>query len=362
MMSVMLVGSHVPPVIVMSDELSHDPIEITVESRAHGWRVDHYLSRLYANYSRAMFQKSIEQGGVLLNGLPIKASRRLRVNDRLSVKLPELPDETIPAEDIPLDVLYEDDHLVVINKAANMIVHPGKGNYRGTMAGALQFHFDELSDTAGKLRPGIVHRLDRDTTGVLVVAKNNQVHNRLSRQFAERDVSKVYHAIAWGHLEFDAGRIETFVKTHPKYREKMIVCEEGGNARHADTFYKVLERFEGFTYVEMHPKTGRTHQLRLHLQHLGHPIVADRQYGGHLGLLKSELTGETEIGSQTARKRRTLDHIDGEDILIGRQALHAHILEFDHPETGKRMSFTAPLPDDMTQTLNALREYRKTTP
>jgi len=349
-------------VFAMSEELSHEPIELTVESRAHGWRVDHYLSRLYANYSRSMFEKSIEQGGVLVNGLETKAGRRLKVNDRVSVKLPELPDETLPAEDIPLEIIYEDEHLVVINKAADMIVHPGKGNYRGTMAGALQFHFDELSDTAGKLRPGIVHRLDRDTTGVLVVAKNNQVHHRLSSQFAERDVKKVYLAIGWGNLEFDAGQIYTFVKTHPKHREKMVVCEEGGNARHADTFYKVLERFDGFTYVELHPKTGRTHQLRLHMLHLGHSIVADRQYGGHIGLLKSELTGETEVGFQTARKRRTLDHIEPGDVLIERQALHAHTLEFDHPETGKRMSFTAPLPDDMQKTLAALREYRKITP
>jgi 23S rRNA pseudouridine1911/1915/1917 synthase len=346
----------------MSEELSQEPIELTVESRAHGWRVDHYLSRLYPNYSRAMFQKAIEQGGVLLNGLPVKSSRRLHVNDRLSVKLPELPDETLPPEDIPLDVLYEDDHLIVINKAADMIVHPGKGNYRGTLAGALQFHFDELSDTAGKLRPGIVHRLDRDTTGVLVVAKNNQVHHRLSSQFAERDVSKIYLAIAWGEIEFDAGEISTFVRMHPKHREKMIVCEEGGNARHADTFYKVRERFDGFTFVELHPKTGRTHQLRVHLQHLGHPIVGDRLYGGHLGLLKSELTGETEFGSKTARRRRNLDDADPADILISRQALHAHHLEFNHPETGKRMSFTAPLPDDMQQTLAALREYRKKSP
>jgi 23S rRNA pseudouridine1911/1915/1917 synthase len=174
-------------------------------------------------------------------------------------------------------------------------------------------------------------------------------------------VKKVYHAIGWGNLEFDAGQISTFVKTNPKHREKMIVCEEGGKARHADTYYKVLERFDGFTYVELHPKTGRTHQLRLHMLHLGHSIVADRQYGGHIGLLKSELTGENEFGFQTARKKRTLEHIDPSDILIDRQALHAHILEFDHPETGKRMSFTAPLPDDMQQTLAALRDYRKTT-
>src|SRR3990172_4624419 len=150
-----------------------EPILLTVEARAHGWRLDHYLARLFPNYSRMLFKRAIEQQTILVNGLPVKTSRRLRVNDRLSVRLPELPDSTLHAENLPIDVLYEDDFLVVLNKAAGMITHPGKGNYRGTLAGALQYHFDQLSDAAGQLRPGIVHRLDRDTSGVLGVAKNN---------------------------------------------------------------------------------------------------------------------------------------------------------------------------------------------
>ena len=167
----------------MSELSANEAISITVEARAHGWRIDHYLARLYPNYSRAAFQKAIAQQTVLLNGLPAKTGRRLRVNDTLSVKLPAESDSSLPAEDIPLDILYEDDSLVVINKAANMIVHPGRGNYHGTLAGALQFHFDQLSDMAGQLRPGIVHRLDRDTTGVILIAKDNQIHSRLSSQF-----------------------------------------------------------------------------------------------------------------------------------------------------------------------------------
>ena len=155
----------------MSDLSASESITLTVEARAHGWRVDHYLTRLYPNYSRAAFQKAISQGTVLLNGLPVKSGRRLRVNDTIQLLLPKTADEsTLPAEDIPLEIIYEDDYLVVINKASDMIVHPGKGNYTGTMAGALQFHFDKLSDAAGSLRPGIVHRLDRNTTGVIVVA------------------------------------------------------------------------------------------------------------------------------------------------------------------------------------------------
>ncbi len=160
--------------------LSAEPVQLTVEARAHGWRLDHYLCRLFPNYSRALFQSAINEQAVLVNGLDAKPSKRLRVNDRISVRLPERADSTLPAEDIPLDVLYEDASLIVLNKQADMIVHPGKGNYRGTLAGALQFHFDSLSDMAGSLRPGIVHRLDKDTSGVLVVAKDNQVHHRLS--------------------------------------------------------------------------------------------------------------------------------------------------------------------------------------
>src|SRR5262245_7903615 len=195
----------------MSDGLSTAPVVVTVEARAHGWRVDHYLARLYPNYSRALFQKAIEQQSVLVNGLPVKTSRRLRVNDVLSVRLPAEPDQTLPPEDIPLEILFEDEFLVVLNKPAGMIVHPGKGNYRGTLAGALQFHFDRLSDAAGKLRPGIVHRLDRDTSGLLVVAKDNQVHHRLSAQFERREVAKEYFAIAHGSLQLDADQISTYV-------------------------------------------------------------------------------------------------------------------------------------------------------
>lgn len=332
-----------PPV----SELSTEPVQLTVESRAHGWRLDHYLCRLFPNYSRSLFQSAIHGEAVLVNGLTVKPSRRLRVNDRISVRLPDKPDSTLPPEDIPLEVLYEDDHLIVINKAADMIVHPGKGNYRGTLAGALQFHFDQLSDLAGQLRPGIVHRLDRDTSGVLVVAKNNQVHHRLSAQFERRDVKKEYHALAWKHIEFESDYVETHVRVHPKHREKMLVCEPGGNARHASTFYEVIERFSPtpankFTYVRLFPKTGRTHQLRVHLQHIGHPIVADKMYGGRALLKRSALDPQLS------------EEQDG--ILIRRQALHAHRLSFEHPESGEPLTFEAPLPDDFQNTLNALRD------
>ncbi len=330
-------------------ELSSDPIEITVESRAHGWRIDHYLSRLYPNYTRVLFQKAIKQEAVLVNGLPVKAARRMRVNDRVSVRLPEMPDNQLPPEDLPIDIIYEDDWIAVINKASDMVVHPGKGNYAGTLAGALQHHFDQLSDVAGQFRPGIVHRLDRNTSGVLVVAKNNQVHAKLSSQFEQREVSKEYRAIVWGRVEFDSDYIETFMCVHPRQRERMIVCDEGGNARDAFTFYETIERYKAFSYVRLKPRTGRTHQLRVHMQHIGHPIIADRVYGGRNALKMKDLRSDIQSDAEDLEN----------DPLIGRQALHARCLEFNHPESGKRMSFEAPLPEDMKLTLAALDQYQK---
>ncbi|MDA1016650.1 MAG: RluA family pseudouridine synthase [Planctomycetota bacterium] len=326
----------------LSIELSDQPLELTVESRAHGWRLDHYLVRLFPNYSRALLQKAVSQESTLVNGLSVKPSRRLRVNDRLSVCLPDLPDSSLVPEDIPLDVVHEDESLIVINKAAGMIVHPGKGNYRGTLAGALQFHFDRLSDVAGRHRPGIVHRLDRDTSGVLVVAKDNQVHGRLSEQFEKRTVKKTYQAIVYGQLEFDSDYIETYIRKHPKQREKMQNCAEGSNARFAKTFYEVVERFDGFTHVRLHPQTGRTHQLRLHMLHLKRPIVADLHYAGRRCLNLSDVAS----GIANAEDRP----------LLARQALHAHRLEFDHPQTQQRMCFEAPLAPDISETLEAMRD------
>lgn len=333
----------------MSRGLSADPIELTVEARAHGWRVDHYLSRLFPNYSRELFKQAIRDGGVLLNGLPAKASRRLRVGDRLSVRLPELPDSRLIPEEIPLDILYEDEAFVVVNKPPGMIVHPGKGNYGGTLAAALQHHFDTLSDVAGKLRPGIVHRLDRDTSGVLVVARDNQVHHRLSRQFERRSVKKEYRAILRGHPEFDSDLVETHIRVHRKHREMMTVCPPGGNARRAVTFYEVLERFPaGYSYVRLFPETGRTHQLRVHMQHLGHPVVADRLYSHRGELRRRDLLPNDNTGAEAEAN---------DEILIDRQALHAFRIEFDHPQSGKRTAFEAPLPQDMQQTLNELHAH-----
>jgi 23S rRNA pseudouridine1911/1915/1917 synthase len=278
------------------------------------------------------------------------------MNDRLSVRLPELPDRTIPPEDIPLNIVYEDEYLVVLNKQPGLIVHPGKGNYRGTLVGALQFHFDRLSDIAGQLRPGIVHRLDRDTSGVLVIAKDNQVHHRLSGQFERREVTKEYLAIARGAFELEEDEIATHVSINPRHREKMMVCEPGGNSRPAVTRYAVAERYAGFTVVRLFPKTGRTHQLRVHLQHLGHPIVADRLYGGGARLSLGELLPSSPLTTDESDTAEAAESQSSPD-LISRQALHARRLAFRHPHSGKQLEFEAPLPDDMQRTIAALARH-----
>lgn len=329
-----------------SDDLGAEPVLVTVEARAHGWRVDHYLSRMFPNYSRVLFQRAIEEQTVMVNGLPVKAARRLRVNDRLSIQLPSEPDNNLQPEDIPIEVLFEDDAIAIINKPADMVTHPGKGNFRGTLAAAVQFHFDQLSSVAGQLRPGIVHRLDRDTTGVIIIAKDNQVHNRLTRQFEQREVKKEYHAIVRGTVPRDADYIRTHLKPHPRQHERMIVCGPDDNAREAVTFYEVIERFRGFTYVRLRPETGRTHQLRVHMQSLRCPIVADRMYGGSDRLLLSELVAAEERVGQDAE-------------LVHRQALHARRIQFRHPATDQSLQFESPLPVDMQQTLDALRHHRK---
>ncbi|MFM7059210.1 MAG: RluA family pseudouridine synthase [Planctomycetota bacterium] len=320
------------------------PVDLTVEARAHGWRLDHYLGRLFPNHSRAQLQRIIESGGVLLNGLAHKPSRRLRVNDRLHVQLVAAERPGIEPENLPVGILYEDDALVIVNKPAGMVVHPGRGSSRGTLAAALQFHFDQLSDVAGRHRPGIVHRLDRDTTGVILIAKDNQVHQKIAAQFERREVQKEYHAIVRGCPQLDADYIRTCMTTHPKVRERMIVCPRGGDAREAVTFYRTAERLGRYSLMELHPKTGRTHQLRVHMLHLGHPIIADRLYVGVGEFRLSDLQGPA------GRPAGSPDRL-----LIARQALHAFRLTIRHPVSGEAMRFEAPWPDDFRQTVEALR-------
>ncbi|MEZ6123244.1 MAG: RluA family pseudouridine synthase [Planctomycetaceae bacterium] len=266
--------------------------------------------------------------------IPPVASQR-----RITLRLEDADQTHFQPEDIPLDILYEDDAIVVVNKPAAMVVHPGRGSYSGTMAAALQFHFDSLSDIGGRHRPGIVHRLDRDTTGVILVARDNQIHQRVSSQFERREVKKEYRAIVRGIPELESDIIRTHVCVHHRVREKMMVCAPGDRSREAETFYRTAEKHCGYALMELHPRTGRTHQLRVHMQHIGTPIVADRLYMGEDRLTAGQVT----------------KNLQDETVLIARQALHAYRLTICHPVSGKTMTFEAPFPPDFQQTLDALR-------
>ena len=323
-----------------------EPAELTATAEDAGVRVDQAVQRLFPDRSRSALQKAVKAGGVTLNGEPTKSGHRLKAGDVLRATAPPQSSPTVPAEDLPLTVLHEDERFVLIDKAAGMIVHPGRGNPTGTLAAALQHRFDALSAVAGSHRPGIVHRLDRDTSGVLIVAKDDATHAALSAQFAARTVKKEYAAIVRGLPGFDSDWIETHVRVDPKQRERMRVCDPTDGSREARTFYEVAERFPaadsagaGFAEMRLFPHTGRTHQLRVHLAHLGHPIVADAVYGREKTLTEGDVTAGVAGGRP----------------LIRRQALHARRLTFDHPTTGERMTVEAPLPADMARVLGVLR-------
>ena len=328
----------------MPPELSKTPSTFVVKARMEGKRIDAYLTSRYQDYSRSVMQKVIDADAVLVNGKTVKASYKVREGDEIHVWLPELADDIPTPEDIPIGVVYEDEALTVVNKPAGMVTHPAKGHWSGTLVNALQFHFDTLSTLAGEHRPGIVHRLDRDTTGLLIVAKDDLAHKNLALQFEQRTIRKEYLALVMGVPQRDSDYIERTIGPHPTHREKMAIRlpEDGG--KEAVTFYEVLERFRGFAMVRCKPRTGRTHQIRVHLTHVGLPIVADKLYGSRDRLTLGDLL--TAVAP------------DAEHVLIDRQALHAHTLCFDRPLDGRPLSLNAPLPADMARTLEAFRKHR----
>jgi len=329
--------------------LSETPQEFEVKTRSDGKRIDSYLASRYTDYSRRVIQKVIDADAVLVNGRVVKASYRVRTGDVVSVRLPELPDTTPEPENIPIEVVYEDDALTVVNKPAGMVTHPAKGNWRGTMVNALQFHYDTLSTLGGENRPGIVHRLDRDTTGLLVVVKNDFAHRKLALRFELREVHKEYLALVAGVPQRHSDYIEKPIGFHPTCREKMAIRLAADGGKPAVTFYEVAERFRRFALIRCKPETGRTHQIRIHLAHIGHPILADKLYSGRDRISLSDLLGP---------ERRSLPAgPEGEVTLIDRQALHAHRLRFEHPLTGREVDLTAPLPEDFRRTLDALRTH-----
>ena len=304
-------------------------------------RVDKYLHGRFSNFSRVMLQEIIKGGGVKVNGKVVKPSFKISPGDKIELTLPELPGKDILAQDIPLNIIYEDDDIIVLNKQPDMIVHPARGNTYGTLVNALVFYSDKLSSGLGEFRPGIVHRLDKDTTGVMVVAKNDTAQWKIAKQFEQRKTKKSYLAIVHGVPELTADRINAPLGVHPRIRERYAIRPEIG--KEAITFYEVVESFRGFSLLKMTPKTGRTHQIRVHLSYIKHPIVADDMYGGKLVYPWQLADGEPTV----------------QEPVINRVALHAWTLEFKHPTTEKPVKFEAPLPEDMQNLLEMLRKYRK---
>lgn len=278
-------------------------------------RLDKSLSNAIPDLSRSYIQKCIREGQALVNGIPCKANYRLRVDDEVSFQIPEAVEPAIEAENIPLSVLYEDEDVLVVDKPKGMVVHPAPGHYSGTLVNALLFHCQgNLSGINGVLRPGIVHRIDRDTTGSLIACKNDKSHAGIAGQLKEHSIVRKYHAIVHGNIKDDQGTIHTLIGRHPKERKKMAVLGSGG--KEAVTHYKVLSRFGKYTYIECMLKTGRTHQIRVHMAYLGYPLLGDTVYGPNNNPFRLE--GQT---------------------------LHAKVLGFCHPITGGYIETDAPLPE-----------------
>ena len=280
-----------------------------------GERIDKYLSEQLEDMTRSHIQKLIKENMVRVNGMAVKSNFKLSASDQIEVEIPELKEPDILPENIPLDILYEDQDILVVNKPKGMVVHPAPGHYTGTLVNAIMYHCkDNLSGINGVMRPGIVHRIDMDTTGSLLICKNDRAHQALAEQLKEHSITRKYHAIVHGRLKEDEGTIDKPIGRHPIDRKKMSVhCTNG---REAITHYRVLKRFQQFTYIECQLETGRTHQIRVHMSSIGHPILGDQVYGP--AKCPYKLQGQT---------------------------LHAKVLGITHPTTGEYMEFDAPLPD-----------------
>ena len=322
-------------------EINGQPQELHVGCSIRERRLDKYLHGRFANYSRSMIQEIIKAGGVKVNGKTVKQSFMLSPGDTIELALPKLPEKEIQPEEIPLNIIYEDNDIIIINKQIDMLVHPARGNRQGTLVNALAFYFDELSSGLGELRPGIVHRLDRNTSGVMVATKNDVAQWKIAKQFEQRTIKKTYLAIVHGTPELDSDCIKAPLGIHPKAREKYAVRLETG--KESITCYEVIESFRGYSMLKLTPKTGRTHQIRVHLSYIKHPIVADDMYGGKIVYPWQLKDAEPAV----------------EEPVMKRCSLHAWTIEFHHPTKDKIMKFEAPLPEDMQNLLDMLRKYRK---
>jgi 23S rRNA pseudouridine1911/1915/1917 synthase len=302
----------------------------------HGKRLDLFLADHVAGQSRAQIQRLIREGAILLNNAHAKAGSKVKEGDVVNGEIPALKDAAVLPEDLPLTFIYEDAHICVVDKSAGMVVHPAGMVQSGTLVNALLFHVRDLQGVGGVLRPGIVHRLDKGTSGVMVVAKNDHAHEALVRQFQQREVQKIYLALVYGSMEKEEGVIAAPLGRHPTDRKRFSVRTR--QPKEAVTQWRVRERFAGITYVEVAPKTGRTHQIRVHMSAIAHPLVGDPVY------------------TKTRRLAQIADPVLKKCIeSLGRQALHAFRISFRHPMTDKTMEFTAPLATDMEKILEVLR-------
>ncbi len=313
-------------------------IKKTFEDR----RIDRYLAARLPDYSRTFIQKLVKEGAVVVNGRSVKSSYDIQKGDTISVRLPVLEESKIVPENIPLNIVYEDDYLMLINKPYDMVVHPAGGHPSGTLVNALAFHCQNLSQVNGPLKAGIVHRLDRDTSGIMLSIKSDAVHSHIAMQFEKRYVKKEYLAVVEGEFDLDSDEINLPIGRHKNEPQKMAIRRDIG--KEAVSVYEVLERFRGYTLVKIMPKTGRTHQIRVHMRSIGHPVVADFMYSSSESCYLSDLL----------QKERE----PGEVPIIERQALHAHKIEFFHPIQNKRMEFQVDVPNDISLLIKTLREVR----
>lgn len=309
-------------------------------------RIDKFLTVRIENASRTKVQVAIEAGNVLANCKPVKSNYKVKPLDIVTVVMPHPPREIelIP-QDIPLNIAYEDDDLIVVNKDPGMVVHPGYGNYSGTLVNALAWKLkDNPLFATGELRPGLVHRIDKDTSGILVVAKTELSMNKLAAQFFHRTIDRKYIALVWGDLKADEGTITGNIGRNPRDRKQMYVFEDGSDGKHAVTHYKVLERLGYVNLVECKLETGRTHQIRVHFKYIGHPLFNDALYGGD----------EVLKGTTFTKYKQFVENCFA---LCPRQALHAKSLAFEHPRTGEWMAFDSALPADITALIDKWRNY-----
>jgi 23S rRNA pseudouridine1911/1915/1917 synthase len=333
---------------LIPNEEKVEEISFTIKGRVEGLRLDAYLSKRFVEYSRAYLQKLIANKRVLIQGKPVKASAKIRAGQQVSIQLPKLEPLYLKPEKMPLEILYEDDSLAVLNKPSDLVIHPSRGHLSGTLVNGLLGYFEELSDYHEDVyRPGIVHRLDRYTSGVLLIAKNSQVHASLAKQFEDRQTKKEYLALVEGQMRFEEGTIALPLGVDPRNRERMAIRHGG---KEAMTEYKVIARYPDWTLVHVFPKTGRTHQIRIHFKSQGHPIVADALYEAAPVLTVDMLYARLK-GAQTP-----LEGLSPDLCLMERSALHAWRLTFSHPLTQETMTHVAPLPEDFQGTLETLEK------